>query len=53
MAERISRNFRPFQKEDRVWLEEKNLNTGDPYKKLKLKKKEPFTIIEVLNTWTY
>ena len=53
MAERISRNFRPFQKGDKVWLEGKNLNTGDPYKKLKPKREGPFTITEVLSTWTY
>ena len=52
-GERISRNFRPFQKGDRVWLEEKNLNTDDPYKKLKPKREGPFTITEVLSTWTY
>ena len=50
MAERISKNFRPFQKGDRVWLEGKNLNIGDPYKKLKLKRKGPFTITKVLST---
>ena len=53
MAERITRHFVPFKKEEKVWLEAKNLNLGIPYRKLKPKREGPFEIIKVLSPWTY
>ena len=49
MAERITRHFVPFKKEEKVWLEARNLNLGIPYRKLKPKREGPFEITKVLS----
>jgi len=53
MRQRITRNFIPFKKGDKVWLEGKNLHLGYPNRKLAPKWKGPFTITEVLGPVTY
>ena len=44
--------FTPFKKEDKVWLDSKNLKTIY-HKKMKPKWEGPFTITEVLGPVTY
>lgn len=53
MADRIKKRFIPFKKGEDVWLEAKNLNLGNPFRKLKPKREGPFKILEVLSPWTY
>lgn len=53
MADRIKKRFIPFRKGQEVWLEAKNLNLGNPFRKLKPKREGPFKITEVLSPWTY
>jgi len=53
MRQRITRNFVPFKKGDKVWLEGKNLHLGYLNRKLAPKREGPFTITEVLGPVTY
>lgn len=53
MAARVNRNFIPFQEDQKVWLETKNLETGYPYRKLAPKREGPFKIREVLSPLVY
>lgn len=53
MAERITRNFVPFKKGDKVWLEAKNINVGGTYKKLRALREGPFEITEAMGPLTY
>jgi hypothetical protein len=47
------RVFSPYQKNDKVWLEAKNLKTMHPTTKLCPLQYRPFTIIKVLSPVTY
>lgn len=53
MAEHITRNFVPFKKGDKVWLEAKNINVGGAYRKLRALREGPFEITEVMGPLTY
>jgi len=53
MAERITRNFKPFQKGKKVSLEAKNLNTGHSTRKLAPKCEGPFMIEAVISPLSY
>ena len=53
VAERIHRNFTPFKKGEKVWLEAKNLKTTHLTKKLAPKQEGPFLVKEVLNPLNY
>ena len=53
MSERIRKDFTPFQKGDKVWLEATNLKIAYPSRKLAPKQEGPFTISEVLGPLTY
>ena len=53
MSERIRKDFTPFQKGDKVWLEATNLKIAYPSRKLAPKREGPFTISEVLGPLTY
>ena len=53
MSERITRNFRPFKKGQKVWLEAKNFNTGGMFKKLRAKREGPFRIKRVIGPLVY
>ena len=52
MADRRKSTFSPFRKGDQVWLDSQNLKTMY-HKKMKPKRKGPFTITEVLRPVTY
>ena len=52
MADRRKSTFSPFRKGDQVWLDSRNLKTMY-HKKMKPKRKGPFTITEVLGPVTY
>ena len=52
MADRRKSNFIPFKKEDRVWLDSRNLKTKSN-KKMKPRREGPFSIKEVLGPVTY
>ena len=52
MADRQKSTFSPFRKGDQVWLDSRNLKTMY-HKKMKPKRKGPFTITEVLGPVTY
>ena len=53
MASRYYRDFVPFQKGQKVWLEMTNFSDGYPFKKLAPKRQGPFRIKEVLGKLTY
>ena len=53
MLERTTRGFKPFKKNDRVWLESKHLKLCYESKKIAPKREGPFTISEVLGPLTY
>lgn len=53
MAGRITKNFKPFEKGQKVWLEGKNLKLGYDNRKLKPLREGPFEITEVLGPLTY
>lgn len=53
MKGRTRKDFIPFKLGDKVWLEAKNLKTGNPHRKLGMKKEGPFEISEVLGPVTY
>ena len=52
MADRQRSTFIPFKKEDKVWLDSRNLKTIY-HKKMKPKREGPFVITEVLVLETY
>ena len=53
IAQRIQSKFKPFKKEDLVWLEVKNINLGVLHWKLKLKWEGLFPIIKIISPWAY
>lgn len=53
MKEWITRQFKPFTKGQKVWLEAKNLKLAHASRKLAPKREGPFTIIEVLSPLNY
>ncbi|GLB42887.1 putative retrotransposable element tf2 155 kda protein type 1-like [Lyophyllum shimeji] len=53
MMHHTTRNFKPFQKGDKVWLEGKNLKIGYQSRKLAPKREGPFVISEVMGPLTY
>ena len=53
MKSRIWRNFQPFKKGCKVWLERWNLKCSLPNPKFTAKQERPFTITEVLSPVTY
>ena len=53
MMEQTSHKFKPFQKNDLVWLESKNLKLQYESKKFAPKWEGPFRISEVLGPLTY
>ena len=53
MAERITSQFTPFTKGQKVWLEAKNLRFFHDNKKLAAKRHGPFEITEVIGPLTY
>ena len=52
MTDQRKSTFTPFKKGDKVWLDSRNLKTMY-HKKMKLKRKGPFLITEVLGPVTY
>jgi hypothetical protein len=46
-------HFRPYQKDDRVWLDATNLRTTYPSKKLSPKRYGPFVITQVISPVAY
>jgi len=52
MTTRIKSTYKPFQKDQLVWLEAKNLRLGYN-KKISTKREGPFKIIEVMGPVTY
>ena len=52
MTDRRKSTFTPFKKDDRVWLDSRNLKTIY-HKKMKPKREGPFRITEVLGPLTY
>ena len=52
MADRQKSALIPFKKDNKVWLDSRNLKTIY-HKNMKLKREGPFTITEVLGTVTY
>jgi hypothetical protein len=53
MANRSTKEFTPFGKGDKVWLEAKNLHTSHECRNLSPKREGPFEIEEVLGPVTY
>ena len=53
MKSRTWRNFQPFKKGAKVWLEGRNLKRSLPNPKFAAKREGPFTITEVLSPVTY
>ena len=53
MAERPIWGFTPFKKEDKVWLDGRNLKIGYPSQKLQPKREGPFEVTKVLEHVTY
>ncbi|GLB45344.1 putative retrotransposable element tf2 155 kda protein type 1-like [Lyophyllum shimeji] len=53
MMHHTTRNFKPFQKGNKVWLEGKNLKIGYQSRKLAPKREGPFVISEVMGPLTY
>jgi hypothetical protein len=53
MKDRFHGNFKPFTKDQKVWLESKNLATPYLSKKIALKREGPFKIKEILSPVTY
>jgi len=52
MTTRIKSTYKPFEKDQLVWLEAKNLHLGYN-KKISTKREGPFKIIEVMGPVTY
>jgi len=52
MSTRIKSTYKPFEKDQLVWLEAKNLRLGYN-KKISTKREGPFKIIEVMGPVTY
>jgi hypothetical protein len=53
MKDRFHGNFKPFTKDQKVWLEFKNLATPYLSKKITPKHEGPFKIKEILSSITY
>ena len=53
MMEQTTHKFKPFQKDDLVWLESKNLKLWYESKKVAPKQEGPFCISKVLGPLTY
>ena len=53
MSSRNHQDFKPFKKDDKVWLEAKNLKYSIANPKFTSKREEPFTITKVLSSITY
>ena len=53
MSSRNHQGFTPFKKEDKVWLEAKNLKCSITNPKFTPKREGPFTITKVLSLITY
>jgi hypothetical protein len=53
MAKRVTRNFKPFNLRQQLWLESRNLKLHYPLKKIAPKHEEPFKVQEVLGPLTY
>ena len=53
MAGRITKNFKPFEKGQKVWLEGKNLKAGYENIKLGPKREGPFEIIDTISPIVY
>ena len=53
MAEWKTQGFLPFEKEDLVWLDSRNLKIRYPSRKLASKREGPFKITDVLGSVSY
>jgi len=53
MASRTHQGFTPFNKEDKVWLEARNLKCSITNLKFAPKREGPFTITKVLSSIVY